>query len=189
MKMLRKRKGMPRSRMGDIMEDLGGVGGMGSKAKTVRAKKKSTSKQKTSGKKTKSSTPIKEVRSKDMARALKNQKPAPKTKAKPKSGVSLKKAPGRSAAKAKAAGEGKYAGINKQKVDYSGNIAKAKKARDMGSLRDNTRPPKNLEEKMVRAVSKGFLKSHPKTKALTGSIGAAVEIARSERASRKRKKK
>lgn len=188
MKLLRKRKGMPRSRMGDIMEDLGGVGGMGSRAKTVRAKKKSTSKQKTSGKKTKSSTPIKEVRSKDMARALKNQKPAPKTKAKPKSGVSLKKAPGRSEAKAKAAGEGKYAGINKKKVD-SRNIAKAKKPRDMGSLKDNLKPPKNLEERVVRAFDKGFLKASKQTKALTGSIGAAVEIARSERASRKRRKK
>ena len=171
MKMLRKRKGIPRSRMGDIVEDLGGVGGFGTRAKTVRPKKKSLQNQK----------PVKKTdskKTKGTGVSLKKSK-----------GVSLKKAPGRSAAKAKAAGEGKYAGVNKKKVDYSGNIAKAKKARDMGSLKDNTRPPKNLEEKMVRAVSKGFLKSPPKTKALTGSIGAAVEIARSERASRKRKKK
>ena len=39
-------QGMPKSRMGDIMEDLGGVGGMGSKVKTVRPKKKTLKNQK-----------------------------------------------------------------------------------------------------------------------------------------------
>lgn len=46
MKILRKRKGMPRSRMGDIIEDLGGTGGFGTKTKSVRPKKSTLKKQK-----------------------------------------------------------------------------------------------------------------------------------------------